>query len=188
MHKATVAIALLIALASPMAQAQDGLIHEGCDPAATFSAGPITVSAAFTRAMPPRAPTAAGYFTISNSGGDADTLLGATSAAAGGVSLHAMSMKDTMMTMAPVEGGLAVPAGGSVTLSPEGYHLMFEKPASRFKEGECVELTLHFAKAGDLPIVLSVAGVSADAPPDHQMQMDPNMLMEGIVVGPPTVK
>jgi exodeoxyribonuclease-3 len=44
-------------------------------------------------------------------------------------------------------------------------------------------VVLHFAKAGDLPVVLAIAGIAADAPPEHRKEMDPNMLMEGIVVG-----
>jgi copper(I)-binding protein len=177
-----IATFLLLLLVTGPASAHEGLIHTGCDPTASFTQGPITVSAAFARAMPPRAPTAAGYLTISNNGEASDTLLGASSEAAQAVLLHAMSVKNDMMTMAPVEGGLEVPAKGSVSLSPDGYHLMFTGIPTPFKQGECVEVVLHFAKAGDLPVVLSIAGVAADAPPEHQMEMG-GMDMGGMEMG-----
>ena len=65
-----------------------------------------------------------GEFVVANSSSASDTLTGATSEAASDITLHSMTMDGDMMKMAPVEGGLEVPAGGNVALSPMGFHLM----------------------------------------------------------------
>jgi copper(I)-binding protein len=162
-----IVLAAMFAAVSLPAFAHHGLVHEGCDPAATFTAGDITVSGAFTRAMAPGAPAAGGYLTIANGGSSDDTLVSAASEAAGMVQLHEMKMEGDVMKMNEVPGGIVVPAGGSVSLAPGGLHVMFMDVGTPFKEGECVEVLLHFEKAGDLPVTLPIGGPAADAPPEH---------------------
>ena len=48
--------------------------------------------------------------------------------------------------------------------------MMFMGIATPFKDGECVEVTLTFAHAGNVPVVLAIGGVAADAPPMHDMK------------------
>ena len=151
------------------ASAHNGLAHDGCPTGQSFVAGDITVTGAYTRAMLPHAQAAGGYLTIANSGAASDTLIGANSQAAN-IEIHDMKMEGDVMKMAPVEGGLDIPAGGTVALAPMGYHLMFTQIGVPFKQGECVELVLHFAGAGDLPIQLNIGGVAQDEPVmDHSM-------------------
>jgi copper(I)-binding protein len=157
------AIAALLCLSMP-AFAHNGLMHTGCAAGQSFTAGAITVSGAYTRAMLPNAGAAGGYLTISNAGAEPDTLTGGTSQAAGLVEVHEMTLEGDMMKMASVPGGLDIPAGGTVALAPKGFHLMMMQIGTPFKEGECVEVTLHFAKAGDLPIQLSIGGIAQDEP------------------------
>ena len=39
-----------------------------------------------------------------------------------------------------------------------------------FEEGQCLQVTLHFVNAGDMPVVLSIGGVAQSGPPmDHDM-------------------
>jgi copper(I)-binding protein len=149
-----------------LALAHKGVLHQGCPTGQSFSAGSVTVTGAYLRATPPNAQSAGAYLTLSNSGSDADTLVSASSEAASDISIHSMSMVDGVMKMAPVEGGLAIPPGGSVSLEPMGYHLMLTGMEQPFVEGACVEMVLHFAKAGDLPIELNIGGFAQDAPPD----------------------
>ena len=40
------------------------------------------------------------------------------------IDVHKMSMVDGVMNMEAVDGGLDIPAGGSVSLEPGGIHLM----------------------------------------------------------------
>ena len=111
-----------------------------------------------------------GFVTIVNSGSQADKLVGASFALAERAEVHEMKMEGDVMKMAPVEGGLDIPAGGTVALAPMGYHLMFTQIGVPFKQGECVELVLHFAGTGDLPIQLNIGSVAQDEPVmDHSM-------------------
>ncbi|HHY50607.1 MAG TPA: copper chaperone PCu(A)C [Alphaproteobacteria bacterium] len=146
------------------------MVHEGCPADQTFTAGDITVSGAFTRAMLQGAKVGAGYMTITNNGTAADRLIGATTAATDKVELHNMSTEDGMMKMVPVEGGIEIPAGESVTLAPGGLHIMFLEPRAPFKEGECVDVVLTFETAGELGVQLNVGGVGASEAPagEHQ--------------------
>ncbi len=47
-----------------------------------------------------------------------------------------------------------------------GYHLMFTGMSQPFVKGQCIEITLHFAAAGDLPVQLNIGGHGQNAPPD----------------------
>lgn len=155
-----------LALLPSLAFAADGLLPEGCPTGQTFTQGPISVTGAFTRATAPHAQSAGGYFTIHNSGATADTFTGASTGAASDAALHQMKMNGQVMEMSPVEGGLEIPPGGSVSLSPMGYHLMLTGLSGPFVAGQCVALTLHFAKAGDLDVQLNIGSLSQSAPPD----------------------
>lgn len=160
------ALAALIVLAATLAAfAHKGVIHTGCPAGQTFTAGDVTVTGAWLRATPKGAKSAAAYLVVSNTGAAPDTLIGATSEAASDISLHSMTMDGNMMKMAPVEGGLEVPAGGSVALSPMGFHVMMTGMEQPFVEGQCVEMTLHFATAGDIKIELNIGSLTQDGPP-----------------------
>lgn len=162
--------ATTLALSSSTTLAHHGLLHEGCAAGAEFTQGDLIVSAAYTRAMLPGAKAAGGYLTIANSGTVPDRLTGASSEAAGLIDVHKMSMVDGVMNMEAVDGGLDIPAGGSVSLEPGGIHLMLMQIGTPFEEGQCLQVTLHFVNAGDMPVVLSIGGVAQSGPPmDHDM-------------------
>ena len=158
------ALAALLLISAP-AIAHEGVIHTGCPTGQSFTAGGITVIGAFVRATPKAAQSAGAYFSISNAGPDADTLTGASSEAASDIALHLMKMNGSVMEMSAVPDGLPIPAGGTASLDPMGYHLMMTGMGQQFVEGQCVEMTLHFAKAGDLPIELNVGSFAQSAPP-----------------------
>jgi copper(I)-binding protein len=131
--------------------------------------GTLTISGAFARATLPNAPVGGAFMTIVNNGANADRLVSATSPAAGQVQFHEMQMEGEVMKMRELSGGLEIPAGGSVSLSPGGAHLMFTKLNQRFVEGEKVPVTLTFQNAGSVTLDLTVAGVAADAPAHSAM-------------------
>jgi copper(I)-binding protein len=165
-HPALAAV-ILLTLATH-AIAHEGMIHDGCPAGQEFTAGDIIVTGAFTRATLPDAQVGAGYFTISNAGSEADTLIAASSEVSPTVELHNMTVENGMMKMSEVEGGIEVPAGGSVSLAPGGLHVMFIGPNQPFIEGECVAVTLSFERAGEVPVQLVVGPVGADAAPGHK--------------------
>ena len=119
-------------------------------------AGDLEIAAAWARAMLPGQPAGGGYLTVTNRGAEADRLVGASSPAAGRVEIHTMEVVDEVMTMRPVDGGLEIPAGGTVELKPGGLHLMFMEVAEPFREGGSVAATLEFEKAGQVAVELAV--------------------------------
>ncbi len=126
--------------------------------------GDLTISGLWSRATPPKAPSAGGYLTIANAGKDADRLIGVSSPIAGKAELHEMSMNKGVMTMRPVEGGIAIPPGGKVDLSPDGLHIMFTELKQSLKAGDKIPLTLTFEKAGKTDVVLTVLPIGAKGP------------------------
>lgn len=126
--------------------------------------GALTLTDLWTRATPPKAPTGGGYFTVENSGPEADRLVSATSPIAGRVEIHVMTTKDGTMTMRPAEGGVEIPAGGTVALAPGGLHIMFMDLKESFVEGGKVPVTLTFEKAGSIDTFLHVLGLGARGP------------------------
>jgi copper(I)-binding protein len=76
-----------------------------------------------------------------------------------------MSMANGVMSMRPVPGGVTIPPRSTVTLGPQGgYHFMLSGLKAPLVEGTRVPVTLTFAKAGPVPIELSVAAIGARAP------------------------
>ena len=119
------------------------------------------------RGLPPldeRAPSGGGFLKITNGGTTPDRLVSATSPAADIVQVHEMKMDGSVMRMREVEKGLEIPAGGSVTLAPGGYHLMMMGLKGPLKQGAKVPVKLVFEKAGPIEIELSVAGLGATQP------------------------
>lgn len=143
--------ALALALMAPTAFAYD------------YSHGPVKVDNPWSRPTPPGTPMGVGYMSISNNGDSDITLIGASTPKAEHVSIHETSMHEGVMRMAPVKGGLKIPAGTTVELKPHSYHLMLEKLKSPLSEGEIVPLTLSFEGAGDMPVELNVESLDGDS-------------------------
>ncbi|MBW6424704.1 DUF1775 domain-containing protein [Rhizobium sp. XQZ8] len=129
-------------------------------------AGDLEVTGAFTKAMLPGQPVGGGYFTIKNNGKADDKLVSITSPVAGMVEMHEMAMQGEVMRMRRLDGGIAIPAGKTVELTPGGLHLMFMKVKEPFKAGGAVQATLTFEKAGKVDITLPIeaAGPSGAKP------------------------
>lgn len=127
--------------------------------------GDIKIESAYSRAMLPVAKVGGGYLTIINSGA-ADRLVSDSSERAGEVQIHEMKMDGGVMEMRELKDGIAVPAHGSVELKPGSYHLMFMQVDKPFKEGETVQATLVFEKAGPVDVELAVGPVAGGAKPD----------------------
>ncbi|WP_369212032.1 copper chaperone PCu(A)C [Streptomyces flavofungini] len=94
---------------------------------------------------------AAGFFTVTNKGGAADSLTSATSDIAGSVTLH--STKGGVMKE---QKSFEVPAGGELRFASGGNHVMFEKLKRKPKRGEKVALTLHFRAADPVTVEVPV--------------------------------
>jgi copper(I)-binding protein len=146
--------ALLFAglLASPLAA-----------PAHEYDAGNLHIEHPWSREMPPVAPTLAAYFVIHNKGTSADRLLGVETPIAGKAELHEHVHENGMMKMRQV-GGVDIPAGATVDFAPMAYHVMLFDLKNHPRDGERFPLTLHFEKAGDLKVEVTV---QKEAPAEH---------------------
>jgi len=107
----------------------------------------VQISDAWIRALPAKLP-AAGYFTLRNTGANAVTLTAAKSSACGMLMLHKSMEMGGMGSMEDVSG-VAVPAGGTVSFAPGGYHLMCMDPAAAIRPGANVAVTFHFADGSE---------------------------------------
>ena len=129
-----------------------------------YKLGTLEIGQLWARATPPSAPAGGGFLTIKNTGSAADRLVAASSPAADMVQVHEMKMDGNVMRMREVDKGLEIPAGGSVTLAPGGYHLMMMGLKGPLKQGTSVPVTLVFEKAGKIDVQLSVEGLGATQP------------------------
>lgn len=167
--RALLAAFALSALALAPATAQDADHGGHADHASTADIvlGDIVISRPFTRATLPNAPVAGGFLTLANTGGAADRLVAVETPLAREAQIHEMAMEGEVMKMRQIPDGLPIGPGETVALEPGGYHLMFMGLTSPLVEGETLEVTLTFEKAGTVTIDLPIAGTAAGAPDDH---------------------
>jgi copper(I)-binding protein len=107
----------------------------------------------------------AAYLTIANAGTEPDRLVGAKTDVAQVVEIHEVVDEGGVKQMRPLEGGLEIPAGGTVELKPGGFHLMLVGLNEDLTPGMTYDLTLTFEKTGEVTIMVTVR-VSAEAPAD----------------------
>lgn len=125
--------------------------------------GDLTVEPGWARASAtPVARAGAAFFVIHNKGGN-DTLVGADSGVAGKTEVHTHKHENGVMKMMPA-GDVAVPAGGMVAMKPGGLHVMLMGLNAPLKEGEHFEVTLKFAKAGEVTVPVTIMGIAAKGP------------------------
>jgi copper(I)-binding protein len=146
------AFAALLALFGTPAHAQE------------VKAGDLVITQAWSRATPGGAKIAGGFLTIENKGAAPDRLVSGSSDIMGKVEIHEMAMNNGVMTMRPLDKGLAIEPGKTVKLAPGGYHLMLMDLKQPFKQGDKVPVTLEFEKAGKVALSLDVQAVGAQAP------------------------
>ncbi len=123
---------------------------------------PVIVHDAWARATTPGVATGGVYLTLTSPADD--RLVGASSPAAARADVHEMSMDGTIMRMRPVPGGLALPAGQAVTLTPSGYHIMLEGLRAPLRQGSAVPVHLVFQKAPPADVQAQVQSIGAAGP------------------------
>ncbi len=125
--------------------------------------GSLKLTDLWSRATPPKAPTAAGYLTITNEGAEEDKLVSVSSPIAEKSEIHLMETTDGVMTMKPVDG-VTIGAGETVDLKPGSYHLMFIGLKDAVTEGGDVAVTLTFEKAGSVETFLHAMAIGSKGP------------------------
>jgi periplasmic copper chaperone A len=129
-------------------------------------AGAIDISGAWSRPAP-QGGNGVGYVVLAN-GGKADRLVSASTPVAGRVEMHESMVMSGKAMMHPRPRGIALPAGKTVALKPESFHLMMIGLKKPLKVGETVPVTLKFEKSGSVTVPFAVrAAGPAPAPMDH---------------------
>ena len=132
--------------------------------AADYDVGSIHISQPWVRATPKGASTAAGYMTITTKGTTPDRVTCVSGDVSAQCQIHSMTMVGGVMQMRPVEGGLEIKPGASVTLKPGGYHVMFVDLKRPLVKGQTVKVTLKFEHAGSVDVEYPSAAIGAPAP------------------------
>ncbi len=122
-------------------------------PVAQAAAG-VNVAKPWMRYLLPNIP-AGGYMVLNNNSGADAILAGASSPACGTLMLHQTQDTSGMAMMMAVPS-LTIPAHGSVSLAPGGYHLMCMSP--KMKVGQTVKVTLDFKDGSALSVNMPVYG------------------------------
>ena len=147
-----------LALAAALSCAQTASAHE-------FKLGDLTIGHPWSRATLPGAKVASGYLTVTNAGSTPDRLVSVTADIAGKGVVHEMTLKEGVMTMRPLTGGVEIPVGGEVKLEPGSYHIMFMELKAPAVEGVKFPGTLTFEKAGTVKVEFAVEKAGGEA--DH---------------------
>ncbi len=153
----------------PAAAAAALMLLCGAAGAHDYKAGDLTIEHPYALATAPAARTGAGYLSVVNRGAEPDRLL-AVRADFPMVQLHVTETSmDGVARMTEQQDGLEVPAGGKLTLAPQGPHVMFMGLTGPLVDGEKIAATLVFEKAGAVEVEFNVQprGEGADAHEGH---------------------
>lgn len=129
-----------------------------------FKVGSLVVTAPWTRATPKGAAVAGGYLRVTNTGAEADRLIGGSFEGAARVEVHEMIMDGSVMRMRELREGVEIRPGQTVELRPGGLHLMFMELKAPVATGAPVRGRLTFQKAGSVDVEFAVAPLGAAAP------------------------
>ncbi len=132
------------------------LLVAGAASAHEYKAGDLVIDHPWVRATPPGAPTAGGYAKITNHGTEPDRLTGGSATGVERVEVHEMTVENNIMKMRTLDDGLEIGPGETVELKPGGYHLMLIGPKDQLTEGNAIEGTLVFEKAGTVDVSFTV--------------------------------
>jgi copper(I)-binding protein len=133
--------------------------------APTYRQGAIEIDQPWSR---PAAAgmTGAGFMTLTNHGKSPTELVSVESPAARKVEIHRSSMAGGVMSMQR-QDRVGVPAGGTVTLGPGGYHLMLIGLVRPLKTGDRIPATLAFANGARVKVEFAVGTGAPPAAHQH---------------------
>jgi periplasmic copper chaperone A len=126
----------------------------------------LSVHDAYARISP---HAGAVFLVIENHGAAEDRLVSAATDAAGRVELHTHKEDaNGVVQMLAVEGGLAVPAGGTLELARGGDHIMLMDLGRVLADGDSFTVTLGFESGASVPVEVTVD--NARKPAGHGAQ------------------
>jgi len=101
-------------------------------------------------------PTSAAYMLIENTGDSDDKLVSVTCDVAKMPQIHQTVIENEVAKMQEVEGGLVIPAKGSVELKPGSYHIMLMQMQRDLVAGDLIKVTLTFESGTTLEVTVPV--------------------------------
>ena len=134
--------------------------------AADTAGGGVELSKAWTPAVAQTRGDQPVYLTITNHADapDALTRVRCPTEIADFTEKHATDRGEGGLAMREVKS-FTVPAGGTMTLAPEGNHLMLLHVREPLQEGQTFTCSLVFQKAGTVPVEVKVAAADAKQAP-----------------------
>ena len=132
-----------------------------------YTLGAMHIVHPWTRATLGGAEVAGGYLKIENKDGAPDRLTGASADFSGRVEIHEMKTEDGVMKMRALPAGLELAPGSAVEFRPGAYHIMFTALKRPLKQGERVNASLTFEKAGTVEVEFVVEAAGAKGSEDH---------------------
>jgi copper(I)-binding protein len=135
-----------------------------------YKAGPLKIGHPWSRATPAGAKVGGGYLSIENTGTTADRLVAVSVPFTGHSEMHEMATANGVMTMRPLDRGVEIAPGATVTFKPGGYHIMFMDLKQPLKQDERLKGTLTFEKAGTVEVDFKVEsmGAKGEEPSAHK--------------------
>ena len=122
--------------------------------------GDLQIRHPWSRATPPGAKVAAGYFEIRNNGKQSDRLLSASTPVAKKVEMHVTEHAGEVAKMRQLRA-FEVPGRERLALEPNGAHLMLVDLVQPLKKGERFPMTLRFERAGEIEVQFEVQEMGA---------------------------
>ncbi len=117
-----------------------------------FAHDGVHINDPYARVMGGVGASGAVFFEIENHQDAEDRLIGAASDVADMVQLHTHKEEGGVMKMVEVPEGFAVPALGAHRLQRGGDHVMLMGLKSELKNGDVIDLTLTFERAGEVKV------------------------------------
>jgi copper(I)-binding protein len=120
-----------------------------------YKAGNLAIRDPWSRPTPPIASVGAVYFSITNAGRKADSLLAISSPVARQAEIHESRMVNGTVEMRPVES-IECPPGATVRIEPGGLHVMLLGLTRPLAAGTTFPLSLRFRDAGNVTVQVTV--------------------------------
>lgn len=145
-----------------IAAAAATLALAGSAHAASYKLGTLEVADPWSRPAAANG-NGAGFMTITNRGKSTEVLKAVETTAAKKTEIHLSSTAGGVMRMARQDGGVAIPAGKSVSFAPGGYHVMLLGLGKASKAGDKLPATLVFASGVRLKVEFTVGAAAPGA-------------------------
>ena len=108
----------------------------------------VTINDPYVRAVPPGQKISAAFLQLDNASDTMQSIVSASSPAAGVVELHTHIHDNGMMKMRRIEK-IDIPAKGQTVLKPGGLHIMLINLKNNLKPGQEVSVTLKFSDGSE---------------------------------------